>query len=119
MENTKITFSNDNSLDSKSPDPNFKALPWNVAAAPVVNTSPTAQHSAQASRLIHKWSMQSHSYMHYSARSSSPCSRGGLHDGLRGAAEKDIDLLAVPGAELPAGRHDDAVAAVTYEHRAL
>ena len=36
MENTKITFSNDNSLDSKSPDPNFKALPRNVAAAPVV-----------------------------------------------------------------------------------
>ena len=48
-----------------------------------------------------------------------PGSRGGLYDWLRGAAEKDVNLLAVPGAELPAGRHHHAVAAVPHKHRAL
>ena len=49
----------------------------------------------------------------------SPGSRRGLDDWLRGAAQKDVELLAVPRAKLPAGRDDDALAAVAHEHGAL
>ncbi len=43
----------------------------------------------------------------------------GFDDGLCGAAEEEIDLLAVPGPELPARGDHDAVGAVADEDGSL
>ena len=47
------------------------------------------------------------------------CCRRGLNDGLRGTVKEACDPLAVPGSELPAAGHDDAVGTVTDEQGTL